>query len=125
MNKIGGRSRGYPRDPGESSAMIGRISQGGSSFKGLAAYLTHDAKANTDERIAWTHTLNLANDDIPSAVNEMLWTARDAELLKQEAGIQTFAGHSSLQVTMDRYGHLFKSDDHKKAMDAIGADMFG
>jgi integrase len=39
--------------------------------------------------------------------------------------VQTFAGHSSLQVTMDRYGHLFKSDDHKKAMDAIAHDMFG
>jgi integrase len=39
--------------------------------------------------------------------------------------VQTFAGHSSLQVTMDRYGHLFKSDDHKKAMDQIAADMFG
>ena len=39
--------------------------------------------------------------------------------------MQTFAGHSSLQVTMDRYGHLFKSDHHKKAMDAIAADMFG
>ncbi|MGY8666199.1 site-specific integrase [Bradyrhizobium sp. UFLA05-109] len=39
--------------------------------------------------------------------------------------VQTFAGHSSLQVTMDRYGHLFKSDDHKEAMDAIAADMFG
>jgi len=39
--------------------------------------------------------------------------------------VQTFAGHSSLQVTMDRYGHMFKSDDHKKAMDAIASDMFG
>jgi integrase len=39
--------------------------------------------------------------------------------------VQTFAGHSSLQVTMDRYGHLFKSDDHRKAMDAIADDMFG
>lgn len=38
--------------------------------------------------------------------------------------VQTFAGHSSLQVTMDRYGHLFKSDDHKKAMDVIAAAMF-
>ncbi|HLH89025.1 MAG TPA: site-specific integrase [Xanthobacteraceae bacterium] len=38
--------------------------------------------------------------------------------------VQTFAGHSSLQVTMDRYGHLFKSDDHKKAMDAIANDVF-
>lgn len=39
--------------------------------------------------------------------------------------VQTFAGHSSLQVTMDRYGHLFKSDDHKQAMEAIANDIFG
>lgn len=38
--------------------------------------------------------------------------------------VQTFAGHSSLQVTMDRYGHLFKSDDNAKAMDAIAGDLF-
>ena len=38
--------------------------------------------------------------------------------------VQTFAGHSSLQVTMDRYGHLFKSEDHKRAMDAIARQMF-
>lgn len=38
--------------------------------------------------------------------------------------IQTFAGHSSLQVTMDRYGHLFRSEDHKRAMDAIAKEMF-
>ncbi len=39
--------------------------------------------------------------------------------------VQTFAGHSSLQVTMDRYGHLFKSDDHRVAMDRIAKSMFG
>ena len=33
--------------------------------------------------------------------------------------VQTFAGHASLQVTMDRYGHLFPSADHSKAMDEI------
>ena len=38
--------------------------------------------------------------------------------------VQTFAGHSSLQVTMDRYGHLIKSEDHKRAMDAIAVEMF-
>jgi integrase len=38
--------------------------------------------------------------------------------------VQTFAGHSSLQVTMDRYGHLFKSDDHRKAMDQIARQIF-
>jgi integrase len=37
--------------------------------------------------------------------------------------VQTFAGHSSLQVTMDRYGHMFKSDDHKMAMDAIAKGL--
>ena len=37
--------------------------------------------------------------------------------------IQTFAGHSSLSVTMDRYGHLFPSDDHKAAMDAIAEEL--
>lgn len=37
--------------------------------------------------------------------------------------VQTFAGHSSLQVTMDRYGHLFKSEDHRRTMDAIAQDM--
>jgi integrase len=39
--------------------------------------------------------------------------------------VQTFAGHSSLQVTMDRYGHLFPSDDHKKAMDTIAGGLLG
>lgn len=68
--------------------MIVRILSKGKSFKGLAAYLTHDPEAETANRVAWTHTLNLANDHVPSAVDEMLWTARNAELLKQEAGIR-------------------------------------
>jgi len=68
--------------------MIVKISGSGKSFKGLSTYLTHDPNANTDERVAWTHTLNLANDHVPSAVDEMVWTARNAELLKQEAGIR-------------------------------------
>jgi hypothetical protein len=69
-------------------AMIVKISPGGKSFKGLSDYLTHDVKADTEKRVDWTHTHNLANDHIPSAVDEMLWTARNAELLKQEAGIR-------------------------------------
>jgi integrase len=38
--------------------------------------------------------------------------------------VQTFAGHASLQVTMDRYGHLFPSDNHRKAMDEIAQGLF-
>jgi integrase len=39
--------------------------------------------------------------------------------------VQTFAGHASLQITMDRYGHLFPSDSHKQAMDQIAKGLFG
>ena len=38
--------------------------------------------------------------------------------------VQTFAGHASLQTTMDRYGHLFPSEDHKRAMDQIAKGLF-
>src|SRR5262249_52958352 len=38
--------------------------------------------------------------------------------------VQTFAGHASLQVTMDRYGHLFPNDDHKTTMDQIAKGLF-
>ena len=43
----------------------------------------------------------------------------------QPKTIQTYAGHSSLAVTMDRYGHLFPSEDHKTAMDAIAGELLG
>ena len=38
--------------------------------------------------------------------------------------VQTFAGHSSLKTTMDRYGHLFPSESHNRAMDKIADDLF-
>ena len=68
--------------------MIVKILSSGKSFKGLSNYLTHDPGAESADRVGFTHTLNLANDHVPSAVDEMVWTARDAELLKQEAGIR-------------------------------------
>jgi integrase len=38
--------------------------------------------------------------------------------------VQTFAGHSSLQVTMDRYGHLFRSDHQGRVMDLISDEFY-
>lgn len=67
--------------------MIIRMLSSGTSFAGLTKYLTRDPGAETSERVAWTQTLNCANDHLPSAVNEMLWSVRDAELLKEQAGI--------------------------------------
>jgi integrase len=38
--------------------------------------------------------------------------------------VQTFAGHATLAMTMDRYGHLFKTEDHNRAMDDIARSLF-
>jgi len=73
--------------------MIVKISGSGKSFKGLSDYLTHDPnKAKTVERVAWTHTINLPDDHVPSAVNTMYLTAENAELLKQQAGVRGGGG---------------------------------
>jgi integrase len=39
--------------------------------------------------------------------------------------VQTFAGHTSMQMTMDRYGHHFPNEDHKTVMDGIADELFG
>jgi Relaxase/Mobilisation nuclease domain len=70
--------------------VIIRLLSAGKSFRGLGRYLTHDAdRAPTSKRVEWTHTLNLCNDDIGSAIDEMLWTYRAADQLKRAAGIRT------------------------------------
>jgi hypothetical protein len=89
--------------------MIIRILSNGKSFKGAAAYLTHDPDADTSKRVEWTHTLNLANEDVPSAVNEMVWTARDAELLKQEAGVR--AGGRATETPVKHFSLNWAPED--------------
>lgn len=90
--------------------MIVKILSSGKSFKGLATYLTRDPEAKTDERVGWTHTLNLAHDDALSAVDEMLWTSRYAELLKQEAGIR--AGGRATENPVKHLSLNWSPDDH-------------
>ncbi len=68
--------------------MVPRFAKPGKSFKGVMLYLTHDPDhAATSERVAWTHTLNLANDDVERATDEMHTTALNADILKAEHGI--------------------------------------
>jgi hypothetical protein len=68
--------------------MVPKLFPAGKSFKKLAAYLLHDPeKAKTAERVRWTHTLNLASDRPPSAIDEMLWTVRGADWLKQQSNV--------------------------------------
>jgi hypothetical protein len=76
--------------------MIIKLHKPGRSFKGAVRYLTHDKDAKEkSERVAWTHTLNCANDHVQSAVDEMIWTVRAADQLKRAAGIGT--GGSKLE----------------------------
>lgn len=39
--------------------------------------------------------------------------------------IMTFAGHASVRMTMERYGHLFPTPDHQKAMALVEQRVFG
>jgi integrase len=39
--------------------------------------------------------------------------------------VMTFAGHSSVQMTMERYGHLFPTHDHQKAMTLVEQRVLG
>lgn len=39
--------------------------------------------------------------------------------------VMTFAGHSSIQMTMERYGHLFPSPDHQNAMAQVEEKLLG
>jgi hypothetical protein len=76
--------------------MIIKIHRAGRSFAGITNYLTRNKESKEiAERVAWTATLNLADDHVPTAVHEMLWTYRAADQLKRAAGIST--GGSKLQ----------------------------
>jgi integrase len=39
--------------------------------------------------------------------------------------VMTFAGHASVQRTMERYGHLFPTPDHQHAMAQVEQRVFG
>ncbi|MFL9828755.1 relaxase/mobilization nuclease domain-containing protein [Rhodoplanes sp. SY1] len=100
--------------------MIVKFNRAGKSFKGLAAYLTHDAgRAQSSERVAWTHTLNLANDEVPLAVDEMLWTCRAAQDLKREAGVS--AGGRRLENPVKHFSLNWHPDDKPEKHEMIEA----
>jgi hypothetical protein len=59
----------------------------GASFTGAGLYYFHDKGAETDERVAWTHTINCNADEPDLALKEMRTTAANQSLLKEAAGI--------------------------------------
>jgi hypothetical protein len=104
--------------------MIIKLHKPGRSFKGVCRYLMHDAKADTAERVAWTHTVNVANDDVLSAVNEMLWTFRSADALKRQAGIST--GGSKLEKPVKHFSLSWphgEAPSREKMIETVNAYM--
>lgn len=78
--------------------MIPRLHPKGHSFKGAAAYLLHDKKADTTERVAWAETRNLSTDKPEVAWQLMAATALSQDELKAEAGIKNTGRKSSAHV---------------------------
>jgi len=68
--------------------MVPKVAKSGASFKGAALYYLHDKQANTNERVAFTVTVNLPTDDPDRAVAHMIDTAAHADELKREAGLK-------------------------------------
>ncbi|TCP38069.1 relaxase/mobilization nuclease domain-containing protein [Rhodovulum marinum] len=68
--------------------MIARDTGGGSSFAGAGLYYLHDRNADTDERVAFTHTENLLTDNAETAMKVMAWTAKHQAELKAAAGVK-------------------------------------
>ncbi|MCH8097900.1 MAG: relaxase/mobilization nuclease domain-containing protein [Proteobacteria bacterium] len=66
--------------------MVPKVTKKGRSFKGAALYYLHDKGALTDERVAFTHTLNLATEDPHMAARMMAYTAMHQSQIKQAAG---------------------------------------
>lgn len=67
--------------------MVPRVAKRGRSFKGAGAYYLHDKGAQTAERVAWAHTLNLPTDDPEKAMRLMAWTDMHAADLKRASGV--------------------------------------
>jgi hypothetical protein len=72
--------------------MVPNISPNGQSFRGAGAYHLHDKpsprdpRPRTSQRVAFTATRNLANEDPWAALDEMWRTAEDAAHLKVSSG---------------------------------------
>lgn len=79
--------------------MVPKLHDKGSSFKGAALYLLHDkGRAQSNERVAWTETRNVAVEDPEIAWRIMAATAMDQARLKEQAGVKNTGRKSSKHV---------------------------
>ena len=102
--------------------MIPNLSPAGRSFKGAFAYHMHDkGKAETSERVAWSSARNLMTDDARTAERVMIATAKDADRLKEQAGIKS-TGRKSVSPVQTfslswHPGEVVSREDMERAVD--------
>lgn len=110
--------------------MVPKIVAKGTSFKGAAQYYLHDKDADTNERVEWAETRNLATDDPDVAWRVMAATAMCQHRLKTQAGIPA-TGRKSDNVVLtyslawhpDEKKHLTKEEMQQAAYDTL--DVLG
>jgi hypothetical protein len=66
--------------------MVPKVAAKGTSFKGAGLYYLHDKDAKTAERVAFTHTENLATNDPDLAIKMMAHTAINQNRIKAANG---------------------------------------
>lgn len=69
--------------------MVPKVAARGRSFKGAGLYYLHDKKADTKERVAFTHTENLPTRDPDKAIKCMAWTTMRQNEIKARSGAST------------------------------------
>lgn len=110
--------------------MVPKLHPKGSSFKGAAAYLLHDKdRAETNDRVDWTETRNLAVSNPETAWKIMAATASDQDRLKEQAGVKNTGRKSNkcaLHFSLSWHPEQTPSRDDMLdavdgALDALGA----
>ncbi|OPH82436.1 relaxase/mobilization nuclease domain-containing protein [Nitrobacter vulgaris] len=69
--------------------MVPKVAGKGRSFVGAGLYYLHDKKAETSERVAFAHTVNLPTLDADKAIRLMAYTAMHQTEIKARAGGST------------------------------------
>ena len=103
--------------------MIPRVAKSGRSFKGAGLYYLHDKGARTSDRVAFTETVNLPTNDADRGIAQMIDTATQAHLLKQQAGI---TGGRPLQAPVYCYSlawHPSEAPTKAEQLEAVQATL--
>lgn len=101
--------------------MVPRITSKGKSFKGAGAYFLHDlGKAQTAERVEFTHTVNMLTDDPDKAIKVMTWTAEHAQELKEISGQKTTGRKAENPVYTYCLAWAPDQDPTREEMTALG-----